>query len=88
MSCHLGLSIPLLDKQRRRLLEQDTSYSHCSQPDEPGTAVAEEGGLVVRAGADDAAPPVTAPTPGAEEHSRTHSPDAGTVVPAKPATAP
>ena len=46
--------------------------------------MAEEGGPVVRAGADAATLPVTAPTPEAEGHSRTHSPDAGTVVPAKP----
>ena len=88
MSHHLSQSIPPQDEQQRRLLEQETSNSHCSRPDEPGTAVEEEGGLVVRAGADTAALPVTAPTPEAEGHSRTHSPDAGTVVPAKPATVP
>ena len=88
MSHHLGQSTPSPDEQRWRLLEQETSNSHCSRPDEPGTAVAEEGGPVIRAGADAAALTVTAPTPEAEGHSRTHSPDAGTVMPAKPATTP
>ena len=88
MSHHLGQSIPLPDERRRHLLEQETSNSHRNRPDEPGTAVAEEGGPVVRAGADAAALPVTAPTPEAEGHSRAHSPDVGTVAPTKPATAP
>ena len=88
MSRHLSLSIPLLDERRRRLLERETSHSHCGRPDKPGIAVAEKGGPVIRAGADEAALPLTAPIPGAEGHSRTPSPDAVTVVPAKPATAP
>ena len=71
MSRHLGLSIPPLDERRWRLLEQETSHSRCGRPDEPGIAVAEKGGPVVRVGADEAALPVTAPMPGAEGHSRT-----------------
>ena len=88
MSHHLGQSIPPPDERRRCLLEQETSNSHRSRPGKPGTAVAEEGGPVVRAGAGAAVLPVTVSTPEAEGHSKTHSPDARTVVPAKPATAP
>ena len=66
MSRHLSLSIPPLDERRRHLLEWKTSHSHCSRPDEPGTVVSEEGGPVVRAGADEAVLPVTAPILGAE----------------------
>ena len=88
MSRHLGF----VDLTAGRATTAPTGtgdlHSHCSQPDKPGIAAAEDGGPVVRAKADNAALPVTAPTPGAEGHSRTHSPDAGTVVPAKPATAP
>ena len=66
MSHHLGQSIPPPDEQRRQLLEQEASNSHLSRPDEPGTAVAEEGGPVVQAGADATALPATASTPEAK----------------------